>query len=409
MQLRSRSILTAALVLAVSPGLASGGIAESVVIEIPPSPSASPWVFEASLYGWLVGIDGTTGVGPLTSTIDASFSDIFDYLNMAAAMRLEARNDRWGVIADGFYADLGASGNPPYEIYEHVDVSMKEFLGELSVAYRVYEGPRGFIDVYAGIRYNSLDMDFSGSLDSSGLQAISERASGRIVDGILERADAIAEPKAAAYKAAAATERAATESTLSADIEAEANGRVKRNLEKQLLEIRRRGGLDAREIASAKIMLAVTKQRTELAVSTARLEVAQLRSSVESGLQAEVGAAKSDVQQAKKKLAAAINKQLASRIPTEVSAKEDWVDPIVGVRAQWSVTDKWFLAGRSDIGGFSVGSDLAWSVQATVGYNFNERYSLELGFRYLDTDYTHNAFTYDIANGGIYTSLNAKF
>lgn len=409
MKRRTRSIRASALVLTVTIGTALGGSPESAVVQTPPAAAASPWTFEASLYGWLVGIDGTTGVGPLTSTVDASFSDLFDFLNMAAAARFEARNGRWGIIADGFYADLEGSGNPPYPIYDHVDIDMKEFLGELSVAYRVYESPRGFVDVYAGIRYNSLEMDFSGVLDNAGLQAISDNASGRIVAGIQKRADAIAQPEVAAYKAAAAAERAAIESALTADIEAEADGRVKRDLEKQLLEIRRRGGLDAREIASAEITLAVTKQRAALAASTARLKVAQLRASVDATAQAEVRAAKADVQEAEKKLAAAINKQLVSRIPTDVSAKEDWVDPIVGVRAQWNINEKWFLAAKSDIGGFSVGSDFAWTLQATVGYNFNERYSLELGYRYLHTDYTNNAFTYDIANGGIYTSLNIKF
>ncbi len=119
--------------------------------------------------------------------------------------------------------------------------------------------------------------------------------------------------------------------------------------------------------------------------------------------------ARSRVEQAEKKLAAAINKQLVSKVPTEASAEKDWLDPIVGVRAQWNINDRFFLAGKSDIGGFGVGSDLAWTLQATAGYNFTEKVSAELGYRYLHTDYRDGAFTYDIAPAGIFTSLNLKF
>jgi hypothetical protein len=409
MKRRTNSIRTTALVLTATIGTAFGGNTKDAVVETPPAPAASPWTFEGSMYGWLLGIDGTTGVGPFISDVDASFSDIFENIEMAAALRFEARSGRWGIIADGFYAELGGSGNPPGPLYDYVDINLKQFLGELSVAYRVYETPSGFVDVYAGVRYNSLKMDFNGSLDNAGIQAASDNASARIVNGIRERANAIVQPQVAAYKAAVAVDRAAIESDLTAEIEAEADGRVKRDLEKQLLEIRRGGGLDARDIASAKISLAVRKQRTELAASTAGLKVAQLRASVDASLKADVTAARSRVEQAEKKLASAINKQLASRLPTDASAQEDWLDPIVGVRAQWNINEKWFLAGRSDIGGFSVGSDFVWTVQATVGYNFTQKVSAELGYRYMHTDYTNDAFVYDVANGGIYTSLNIKF
>ncbi|MES2922660.1 MAG: hypothetical protein V4819_13995 [Verrucomicrobiota bacterium] len=407
MKLRSRSILAGSLALTATINAASGGVTESPVIESPPP--ASPWQFEASIYGWLTSIDGTTGVEPLTADVDASFSDIFDQIKMVAALRFEARNGRWGIIADGFYADLGGSGNPRAQLYDYVDLDVKEFLGELSVAYRLYESPAGFVDVYAGIRYNSLKVEFSGNPDSAGIQSISDNTSARLVNRMEQRADAIAEPKAEAYEAASAAERAAIEADLTAEITAEADEQVKRDLAKRLNQIRRDNGLDAREFEANKFTRALKAQRAELAAATAELEVAQLRASVDATLQADVDKAQARIRKSEKELAAGINKQLANRLPTNLSDREDWVDPIVGMRAQWNINEKWFLAASGDIGGFSVGSDFAWSVQATVGYNFNERYSLELGYRYLDTDYTNDKFVYDVANGGIYTSLNIKF
>ncbi|MEY4568788.1 MAG: hypothetical protein RLZZ398_227 [Verrucomicrobiota bacterium] len=394
------------LTLAASATAWAGAPAETSV-EMPPPPT--PWEIRASMYGWLTGLDGTTGVGALTSELDVSFLDIVDDLKMAAALQIEARNGRWGILADGMYVDLGASGPTPGPIYENVDVEMQQFIGELSVAYRVYESPSGFVDLYAGMRYNNLSLEFDGNLDLPGIQAVSNDASERVVNGLRERADAIAQPRISAFQAGTAGERTAIENQLTADIEAEADGRVKRDLEKQLVKIRRDGGLSVRDIASAKIHRAVSSERLQLVRSAAQLEVAQLRESVGAAANSDVAQARSRVQRAEEKLAAAINKQLVSKVPTEASADKDWLDPIVGVRAQWNINDRFFLAGKSDIGGFSVGSDLAWTLQATVGYNLTQKVSAELGYRYLHTDYDEDAFVYDVAQAGVFTSLNIKF
>ncbi len=404
MKLSSSFSLVPVLVLT---SIARAGTPVEAPVETPPP--ASPWETRASMYGWLTGLDGTTGVGPLTSELDVEFLDILDDIKMAAALQLEVRREKWGILADGFYVNLGASGPTPGPIYDNVDVSMKQFIGELSLAYRVYESPSGFVDLYAGMRYNNLSLDFEGDLDLAGIQTVSDNASGRVVDALGQRAEAIAQSRRAAFKAGTAAERTAIETQLTADIEAEADGRVKRDLDKQVVKIRRDGGLDARDIASARIGLAVEKQRVQLARSTARLEVARLRAFEDASLQGAVTQARSDVEQAEKKLAAAINKQLVDRVPTSASAEKDWLDPIVGVRAQWNINDRFFLAGKSDIGGFGVGSDLAWTLQATAGYHFTQNVSAELGYRYLHTDYSDGAFNYDVAQAGIFTSLNIEF
>jgi hypothetical protein len=398
--------LAGAIMFCSSLGSAHGGCGPAPIAE---TPAASPWTFRVEPYGWLTGIEGTTGVGPFIAEIDQSFSDIFSNINMAAALQFEARNGRWGIIADGFYADLGGSGSTPGPVYDSVGIGMKQFIGELSVAYRIYETPSAFVDIYGGFRYNDLSMEFDATLDPAGIQSASDSASDRIVSGIGERAKDIVQPKAAAYKTAAVANRAAIEAQVTSSIEAEAEGRVKRDLEKQLVQIRRDGGLEARDIASNQIVRAVKTERLVLARSTAQLEVAQLKASVDATQQGLVSKAQDRVDKAEQRLSAAINKQLTSRLPTSASADKDWVDPIFGARAQWNISDKWYLAGKSDIGGFGVGSDLAWAVQGTVGYNFTKKVSSEIGYRYLQTDYEDGAFTYDIAEHGLYLGLNVKF
>jgi hypothetical protein len=400
------TILPASL-LCLSGDCLAGASAETTVIESPPP--ASGWEFRVEPYGWLTGLEGRTGFGPFVTDIDQSFSDIFDNLEMAAALQLEARNGRFGIIADGFYAELGGSGSTPGPVYDTVETELTQFIGELAVAWRIYERPNGFVDVYAGMRYNDLSLDFKGELDPAGIQSLSERASDRIVSGIEEKAASIVGPQVDAFKSATAAGRTAIEEQLTAAIEAEAEGRVKKDLKRQLVRIRRDEGFDRRDIATNQIARAVKTQRFALARTTAQLEVARLRASVDASLQGKVTQAQSRVDQAEKKLSAAINDQLTSRFPTETSADKNWVDPIIGVRAQWNFNDKWFLAGKSDIGGFGVGSDLTWTVQATAGYQFTDTISAEIGYRYMDTDYQDGAFIYDIAESGIYTGLSFRF
>lgn len=387
---------------------AFAGSAGSQVLEVPPAPAVSPWTFDATLYGWLTGLDGDIGIGGFDVGFDESFLDIVDDLNFAAMLRFEARNGRWGAIVDGFYVDLGVSGNPPGPLYDSAGVEMSQFIGELAVAYRVYEGPSGFVDLYGGFRYNSLTNDLAGTLSQSGIQSTSAATGAGVVNAMEARAEAIAQPVAAGYQAATAAERAAIEAELTAAIEAEADAKVKEDIKRKLIEINRDNGRDGRVVEVERFNTSVKAVRAELASATAELEVAKLRASVDATAQAEVVRAEARVAAAEQDLSTAIAGQLKT-LPTKASAKQDWLDPIVGVRAQWNINEQWYLACKSDIGGFSVGSNLAWTLQATVGYNFNERFSAELGYRYLHTDYSEGSFDYDVAQAGIYTGFNFRF
>lgn len=401
--------LASSLIGVATVGPALAGNSADPIIEVPAAGEASNWEFRLQPYGWLTGLEGSTGVNPIVADIDQSFGDILDNIEMAAALQFEARHRRWGIIADGFYADLGATGNARDLFYDEVEFEMKQFIGELSLAYRVYESPDAFVDVYGGMRYNSLSMDLSATLSLPGIQVVSETTSERVLSGVSERAAAIVQPKVAAYTAATAAKRSAIEAQIASAIEAEADGRVKRDLEKQLVRIRRDGGLDARDIASNRIVRAVKSERLALARSTAQLKVAELRAGVDASQQARVVRAQTRVSRAEKQLASAIIQQLTNRLPTRASADKDWVDPIIGARAQWNIDDRWFLAGKGDVGGFGVESDFTWNLQASVGYKFNESVSLEVGYRYFDTDFSDGRFTYDIAESGALIGLNFNF
>jgi hypothetical protein len=388
-------------------GNAYGGTPDQAVIETPPPPS--PWEFRIEPYGWLTGTEGITGVKGLTTEINESFDEIFDHLNRAAALQMEARNGRWGILADGFYADLSSSGNPPGPLYKSVDADFKQFIGELAVSYRVYESPKGFVDIYSGFRYNHLSLDLSAKVNTAEAASRSMTASGRITAGLKTKADQIASARAAEFKAASVADRTVIEAEVRSAIAAEADGTFKRDLEKELIKLRRTIPNRLVRLDLEKTALAVEKQRIGLAKASGQLEIAKLRASVDSSLKNKVVDARTHVSDAKKKLSDSLGKQLRKQLPVSASADKDWVDPIIGVRAQWNIDDHFYLATKDDIGGFGVSSDLVWTLQATVGYRFNENVSAELGYRYLNTDYSDGGFTYDIAQSGLFTGLNITF
>jgi hypothetical protein len=215
------SACIASLLFATSLGTVFGGTSKDAFIEMPPAPPASDWEFQATIYGWLPGLDGDVGVDGFVVGVDETFLDLLPDIKMFTMLRFEARKAKWGVIADGFYVDLGTSGNPPGNLYNSASLDLKQFLGELSIAYRVYESPSGFVDLYAGARYNGFKIDLGGSLNQAGIQTTSNSTSMKIVDSSEARAEAIAQPVVASYQAAGAAERATIETKLAADIQAE--------------------------------------------------------------------------------------------------------------------------------------------------------------------------------------------
>jgi hypothetical protein len=57
--------------------------------------------------------------------------------------------------------------------------------------------------------------------------------------------------------------------------------------------------------------------------------------------------------------------------------------------------------------------DLAWQVFPTVGINFTDKLSLDLGYRWLDMDYTtgegNQQFTYDVLTQGPVAGIGFRF
>jgi hypothetical protein len=89
---------------------------------------ADEWQVTAAPYFMGAGVTGTTAVGPLTTEIDASFSDILSHLEFGFMGIVGARKGNWGFGADVYYAGLGTTGDRPASDVDF-DQTMMAFYG----------------------------------------------------------------------------------------------------------------------------------------------------------------------------------------------------------------------------------------------------------------------------------------
>ena len=86
------------------------------------------------------------------------------------------------------------------------------------------------------------------------------------------------------------------------------------------------------------------------------------------------------------------------------STTESWFDPILIARIKNATDEKLLYQLRTDIGGFGVGADLTWQIQAYVGYRFSHLFQVSAGYRIIGIDYEKGTeddrFKYDINTSG---------
>jgi opacity protein-like surface antigen len=63
---------------------------------------------------------------------------------------------------------------------------------------------------------------------------------------------------------------------------------------------------------------------------------------------------------------------------------------------------------QGDIGG-GVDADLTWGAMVAAAYHFNDRFAVEVGYRYMDIDFADSEFVFDGHMEGIQIGLMMKF
>ena len=128
----------------------------------------------------------------------------------------------------GFYAELSGSGDLGSVLYKSASLNVRQGLASLALAYRIIDDRRGFLDVYAGARYNYLGVSVDASIDPSGIQEIGGNVTQRIANQIGARVQSAVDAEVQNLRAQFADERAilqqnarAAESALQEDVRAE--------------------------------------------------------------------------------------------------------------------------------------------------------------------------------------------
>lgn len=87
---------------------------------------------------------------------------------------------------------------------------------------------------------------------------------------------------------------------------------------------------------------------------------------------------------------------------------ETWTVPLVAGRVIAPFSEHWFATAYADAGGWS-GDALTWQAFASLGHRFNERWSAQLGYRYMDIQKEIGGRDYDFALSGPLTGATFRF
>jgi hypothetical protein len=333
--------------------------------ELVPGKSPNDWGLVIQPYLWVTALHGTTGVGSLpTMDVSASGKSILQHLDWGVMGMAEIRKGRWGLMADGFYADLSSSGELGGTLYDSVSMSLQQAFFSLALAYRVIDDRRGFLDLYAGARYNYLGLQFDLEKSSTGIARLSKGLAGDVV-GTVESTVAKA---------------------LVGDVEAGASRVLDDRLKRDLV-----GKHSQRKFESSRRALA----RYVKAEAVAQADMTK--------------ASRDLADAAKRDFADALEKDLESALPGSGSGSRSWVDPLVGLRAQVNLTRWLYVKTQGDVGGFGAGSQLTWNALAALGFNFTRNVYAELGYRYMYVDYDQDNFLFQVNQYGPYASLGFEF
>lgn len=91
-----------------------------------------------------------------------------------------------------------------------------------------------------------------------------------------------------------------------------------------------------------------------------------------------------------------------------LDSAQDWVDPIIGVRANFEFSERWSATALADYGGFSSDSE-TWQVLFTADYALSDRWSLRGGYRHIEFDHTDDGVNLNIQQSGPLLGASYRF
>jgi hypothetical protein len=129
------------------------------------------WRFGVTPYAWLSRLDGTVGIGPVSSSVNLSAADILEMLKFGIMGAGEAHKGPWMVAVDGIYASLGVGHTLAIRgDTGSLDFSLRETIIQPMGGYTIGDGTWS-VDFLGGVRYwnlsATLDVDHTSRPSNS--------------------------------------------------------------------------------------------------------------------------------------------------------------------------------------------------------------------------------------------------
>jgi hypothetical protein len=183
----SRITWAAVLAGVLSGAVLSGAQAQQPVSPAPQAATPSGWTFDVAPYLWMAGLDSKlkfdvpTARGATVTTNSAiDFGQLMSHLNSAVMFAADARYDRFSILTDFMYMNLGGTGarfrtvnfvnqqSVPISgpMQTHVGLNLNSEIWTLAGGYTVVQGDWGRLDAIAGFRFFALNTRLNYNLSA---------------------------------------------------------------------------------------------------------------------------------------------------------------------------------------------------------------------------------------------------
>jgi hypothetical protein len=379
--IRTKLLSFAGALFAAIGGIQAGTMELQPKESIPPTVTESePWQFTIAVPGFMAGMDGTVGVRGVNADIDVTFPDILQHLDMIFAARAEAQKGPFGIYGEILYEGLSDHAQVN-GLVNNIDAQVDLTLVDIALSWRLINQPRWSLDFAAGTHYTNVYEKLTLNSDPVAIDQASVRFVNDIAEDLRARLD-----------------QDISNSDFLEILKSTIQQRIISRIGERLENIQRHpniptgpvGGRIQQEIAQLVERIIDAK----VAALRVRIDALRLRGAARRAAVARA------VDAAKTQIANQISGILNTKLDQTLSRDDYWFDPYVGLRARYNFNKTYYTAVRGEIGGFGVGADLMWEVEAVVGLNWTRSIFTEVGYRALGGNFEDNDFKFDVVLHG---------
>ena len=347
----------------------------------PPTITQSePWQFTIAAPGWLASMNGTIGVRGVNADIDVPVGEVLQHLDMIFAARAEARKGPFGIYGEIIYIGL-TDGAQISGLIDNVSAKVGLTLFDGALSWRLINQPRWSLDFAAGTHYTNVYEQLTLDPNPVAIHQASQQFVDDIAKDLRDRLDQdISKSEFVEI----------LKSTIAEHIANRIGNVLDRFENKPSIPIGPLGGRVRQEIAQVVERFIEAKQ-TALRI---RIDALHLRGA------ARRAAVNRMVNAAKMQIADQLASVLDRKLDRSISQNDYWFDPYVGLRTRYNFNKTYYTAVRGEIGGFGVGADLMWEVEAAFGINLTRSIFTEIGYRALGGNYENDNFRFDAVMHG---------